>query len=330
MLLVVLPLLLTILFISGFVVFYNGLQHITLHSVHDIGGNTSMNIEPNCYNSFWTKEVTISNIKGYKHDLATRVTFYKTKKSTLHKTSKQLNTIKFFYNPNGVDYRSSMNYFLGNVPIYSAGNGTITYTFIARADINFTICPLELHIFDDYQKYSQYLQHSYDYYNSPISNPNCTLTSVNSTLQKFIVNFHLHPNTFYYFAVGLASSLYVNITISGILEEFRVSDLTPEKCFINSYASTRSCSFLVANSAISLTQDYICLLAHSNNINRGNVTVDVALAKWNAGSVICILFSFVTCFVTIGIIFSLILFITRHIKKESAMIARYNDLTTDD
>ena len=108
----IIPLLLTILSISGFAVFYNGLQHISLHSVHDIGVNTSMNIEPNCYSSFWTKEVTISNIKGYKDDLTTIVTFYKTKKSTLHKRAKQLNAKTFTYNPNYVTYRTSMNYFL--------------------------------------------------------------------------------------------------------------------------------------------------------------------------------------------------------------------------
>ena len=152
---------------------------------------------------------------------------------------------------------------------------------------------------------------------------------MNGTFQKYIASFHLRPNTFYYFAVGFTGTLYVNITITGILEEFQVSDLTPEKCFINSDPPTRSFSFSVATSTVSLTQDYIYLLAHSNNINRGNVTVDVTLAKWNTGSVICILFSIVTCFVMICIIFSLILFITMHIKKESAMIARCNDLTDD-
>ena len=243
-----------------------------------------MNIEPNCYNSFWTK-VTISNIKGHKDDLATIVTFYKTKKSTLHKRAKQLNAKTFTYNPNYVTYRTSMNYFLRDIPIYSAGNGTLNYTFLARADVNFTICPLELHIFDDYQKYHQFLLHPYDHYNGPISSKNCTLASVNGTFQKYIASFHLHPNTFYYFAVAFTGTLYVNITITGILEEFQVSRLTPEKCFINSDPLTRSCSFSVATSTVSLTQDYICLLAHSNNINRGNVTVDVTLAKWNTGSV---------------------------------------------
>ena len=288
-----------------------------------------MIIEPNCYNPFWIKEVIISNVKKYGiENEPVTVTFHKTRKDTLHYRTKRLRKRMFIYDPNGIDYRSSMNYFLRNVPIYSVGNSTITYTFSIRADVNFTICPLELHIFDDYQKYSQYLRHPYDYYNGPISSPNCTLTSVNSTLQKFIANFHLHPNTFYYFAVGLASSLYVNITIKGILEEFQVSDLTPEKCFIN--FSTPSCTFPIAHSSVSYAQDYLCLLAQFSDNNQGNVTVDVTLSKWNAGSVTYLSFSIVSIIVTFCIVLALIMFKIWRIKKETAIVSRYSDLLMDD
>ena len=326
---VVIPLVITILSISGFVVFYNGAQHISLHSVHNIGGNTSVIIEPNCYNPFWIKEVIISNAKEYGiQNEPVTVTFHKTRKDTLHYRTKQLRKRMFNYNPNFVTYRSPMNYFLGNVPIYSAGNSTITYTFSTRADVNFTICPLELHIFDDYQKYSQYLRHSYDYYNGPISSPNCTLTSVNFTLQNFIANFHLYPNTFYYFAVGFTEDLYVNITISGNLEVFQVSDLIPEKCVLKS--STPSCTFPIAHSSVSYAQDYLCLLAQFSDNNQGNVTVDVTLSKWNAGSVTCLSFSIVSIIVTFCIVLALIMFKIWRIKKEIAIVSRYSDLLMDD
>ena len=325
-LLIVLPLVLTIVSISGFGVFYIGLKDISLHSVHNIGSNTSVIIEPNCYDSFWTKNVIISNTKGYSNNPVT-VTFYKTNVNTLHLIAKQLKGRNETYNPNGVNYREGMNY-LVDAPIYSAGNSTLTYTFSFRADVNFTTCPLELHMFDDYQKYHHYLLHPYDQRNGPISSPNCSLNSVNSTLQSHIVNFHLHPNTFYYFAVGLAKDLYVNITIGGKLEEFQVSDLTPEKCVLN--VDTPSCTIPIAYSSLSFAQDSICLLAQSNSNNQKNVTVDVTLANWNAGSVTCLSFSAATGFITICIILTLVLFIVWHIRKESAVISQYTDLLTGD
>ena len=168
-LLVVIPLVITILSISGFVVFYNGLQHISLTSIHNIGGNTSVIIEPNCYNPFWIKNVIISNAKEYGiQNEPMTVTFHKTRKDTLHYTTKRLRKRMFNYNPNAVNYHSPMNYFLGNVPIYSAGNSTITYTFSARADVNFTICPLELHMFNNYQEFNHFIN-QYSNINSPIT-----------------------------------------------------------------------------------------------------------------------------------------------------------------
>ena len=326
---VVIPLLITILSISGFVVFYNGLQHTSLHSVHDIGGNTSVIIEPNCYNTLWIKEVIISNAKEYGiQNKPVTVTFYKTRKNTLQHTTKRLRKRMLYYNPSFVTYRSSMNYFFGDVPIYLAGNGTLTYTFSFRADVNFTVCPLELHMFDDYQKYHHYLLHPYDNYNGPISSLNCTLNSVNSTVQTFIVNFHLYPNTFYYFAVGLTKNLYINITISGNVEVFQVSDLTPEKCVLNS--STPSCTFPIGHSSVSYAQGYLCLLAQFSDKNRGNVTVDVILSKLNAGSVTCLSFSIVSIIITLCIVLALIMFIIWRIKKETAIISRYSDLLMDD
>ena len=324
-LLVVLPLILTILSISTFGIFYIGLKDISLHSVHNIGSNTSVIIEPNCYNSFWIKKVIISNTEGYGKDPVT-ATFYKTNVNNLHFTPKQLKGRKERYNPIGVTYRKHMNY-LVDAPIYSAGNSTLTYAFSFRADVNFTICPLELHMFNDYQKYRRYLQRPFYYYNGPISSPDCTLNSVNPTLQTHIVNFHLHPNTFYYFAVGLTKGLYVNITINGQLEEFQVSNLTPEKCLLN--VDTLSCTIEIANSSLSFAQDYICLLAQSNSNNQKNITVDVILANWNVGSVTCLSFSAATGFITVCIILALVVYIIWHVRKESLVISQYTDLLTD-
>ena len=326
---VVIPLLITILSISGFVVFYNSLQHTSLHSVHDIGGNTSVIIEPNCYNTLWIKEVIISNAKEYGiQNKPATVTFYKTRKDTLRYTTKRLRKRMFYYNPSFITYRTSMNYFLVDAPIYSAGNSTLTYTFTFRADINFTICPLELHMFNSYQEYQHYLLHPFDQRNGPISSSNCTLNSVNSTLQKVIANFHLLPNTFYYFAVGLTKNLYINITISGNIEVFQVSDLTPEKCVLNS--STPSCIFPIGHSSVSYAQGYLCLLAQFSDENRGSVTVDVTLSKWNAGSVTCLSFSIVSIIITLCIVLALIMFIIWRIKKETATVSHYSDLLMDD
>ena len=317
-LLVVLPLILTILSISTFGIFYIGLKDISLHSVHDIGSNTSVIIEPNCYNSFWIKKVIIGNTEGYGNDPVT-VTFYKTNVNNLHFTAKQLKGRKERYNPIGITYRKQMNY-LVDALIYSAGNSTLTYTFSFRADVNFTICPLELHMFNNYQKYHRYLQHPYDQHNGPISSPNCTYNSVNSTLQSHIVNFHLHSNTF---AVGLTKDLYLNITITGKLEEFQVSDLTSEKYVLN--VDTPSCTI-----PIKFKLDYICLLAQSNSKYQKNVTVDVILANWNVGSVTCLSFSTATCFITVCIILALIVYIIWYVRKESLVISQYTDLLTDD
>ena len=58
-----------------------------------------------------------------------------------------------------------------------------------RTDINFTVCPLELHYFS-----------STDRQNSPTTSKDCTISSVNTTLQKHTVVYHLYLNTFYYYA----------------------------------------------------------------------------------------------------------------------------------
>ena len=325
MLLVVLPLLLTILSISGFVIFYNDLQHTSLHSVYDIGGNTSVIIDPNCYNSLWIKEVTISNVKGYEKNPA-KLTLYKTSKGALGYIAKQPKQVTFKYNPVYINQRRFFNILYGDVPIYSAGNSTITYTFSFRADVNFTICPLELHIFDNYENYKHYSS-STEGQNSPTTSKDCTISSVNTTLQKYKVVYHLYRNTFYYFAVGLTKLLYVNVTITGKLEEYDISDLSSEKCVLTS--NVTSCTVPVSDSTISDAQDYICLLARSSNENRGNITVDITPAKWNIGSVTCLLFSTITIFFTVCIIISIVLFIIRHVRKESAVISQYTDLLTD-
>ena len=325
MLLVVLPLLLTILSISGFVVFYNGLQHISLHSVHDIGGNTSVIIEPSCYNTLWIKEVTISNVKGYEND-PVKITLHKTSKDTLDYIAKQPKQVNFKYKPVRINQRTSFNILYGNAPIYSAGNGTLTYTFSFRADVNFTVCPLELHIFDNYKNYNHYLS-STNRQNSPTSSKDCTISSVNTTLQKHIIVYHLYPNSFYYFAVGLTRYIYVNVTITGMLEEYDISNLTSEKCVLTS--NVTSCTVPVTDSTISDTQDYICLLARSSNKNRGNITVDVTPANWNIGSVTCLFFSTITTLFTVCVIISIVLYIIRHVRKESDVISQYTDLLTD-
>ena len=321
----VLPLLLTFLSISGFVVFYNSSQRTSLHSVHNIGSNTSVIIDPNCYNTLWIKEVTLCNVKGYENNPA-KITLYKTSKGALDYITKQPKQVTFKYNPIYINLRISFNILNGNAPIYSAGNSTLTYTFSFRADVNFTVCPLELHIFDNYENYNHYL-YSTERQNSPTSSKDCTISSVNTTLQEHIVVYHLYPNTFYYFAIGLTRHLYVNVTITGKLEEYDISDLTSEKCVLSS--NVTSCTVPVADSTISDVQDYICLLARSSNNNKGSITVDVTPAKWNIGSVTCLLFSTITTFFTACIIISIVLFIIRHDRKESAVISRYTDLLTD-
>ena len=327
---VVIPLLITILSISGFVVFYNGVQHISLHSVYGIGGNTSVIIEPNCYSTFWTKEVTISNIKQYDAGYnPIIVTLYKTRKKNLHYRKKQPKEVKLYFNIPGLHINLPVNILYGHVPIYSSGNGTLTYTFSFRADVNFTICPLELRMFNNYQEFNQFIN-QYSDVNGPITSSNCTLNSVNSTLQKHVINFHLHSNTFYYFAVGLTKGLYVNITITGQLEEFEVSNLTPEKCFLSSAVDTSSCTIPIAHSSVSYTKDYICLLAHSTDKHIGNFTVDVTPAIWNIGSVSSLSFSIATCLITASIIIAIIFYVVWHIKKESAVVTRYSDLLNDD
>ena len=325
MLLVVLPLLLTFLSISGFVVFYNSSQHTSLHSVHDIGGNTSVIIDPNCYNTLWIKDVTISNVKGYETD-PVKITLYKTSKGALDYLTKQPKQVTLKYNSLYINLRTSFNILYGDAPIYSAGNSTITYAFSFRADVNFTVCPLELHIFNNYENYNHYL-YSTERQNSPTSSKDCTISSVNTTLQEHTVVYHLYPNTFYYFAAGLTRHLYVNVTITGKFEEYNISDLTSEKCVLTSNITL--CNVPVADSTISDAQDYICLLARSSSENRGNITVDVTPAKWNIGSVTCLLLSTITTFFTACVIISIVLFIIRHVRKESAVISRYTDLLTD-
>ena len=153
---------------------------------------------------------------------------------------------------------------------------------------------------------------------------------MNSTLQTHIINFHLHPNTFYYFAVGLTKGIYVNITISGQLKEFQVSNLTPEKCLLSSAVDISSCTIPIAHSSVSYTLDYICLLAHSDDKHIGNVTVDVTPAIWNIGSVSSLSFSIATGLITVSIIIAIIFYVVCHIKKESAVATRYSDLLNDD
>ena len=227
-----------------------------------------MIIEPNCYNTLWIKEVTISNVKGYEN-YPVKVTLYKTSKGTLDYIAQQPKQVNLKYNPVYINYCTPFNILYGDAPIYSVGNGTLMYTFSFRADVNFTVCPLELHIFDNYKNYNHYLS-STDRLNSHTTSKDCTISSVNTTLQKHIVLYHLYPNTFYYFAVGLARHLYVSVTITGKLEEYDNSDLTSEKCVLT--FNVTSCMVRVTDSIISDTQDYICLLARSSSENRGNIT----------------------------------------------------------
>ena len=201
---------------------------------------------------------------------------YKTREN-LHYRKKQPKEVKFYFNTPGLDINLPMNILYGDIPIYSSGNGTLTYTFSFRSDANFTVCPLELHMFNNYQEFNQFIQ-QYSNINGPITSLNCTLNSVNSTLQSHIVNFHLHPITFYYFAVGLIKGLYVNITIIGQLEEFQVSNLTSVKCILSSAVDTTSCTISLAHSSVSYTKDYICLLTQFNDKHIGNITVDVTPA----------------------------------------------------
>ena len=201
---------------------------------------------------------------------------YKTREN-LHYRKKQPKEVKFYFNTPGLDINLPMNILYGDIPIYSSGNSTLTYTFSFRTDANFTICPLELHMFNNYQEFNQFI-HQYSNVNGLITGSNCTLNSVNSTLQKRIVNFHLHPNIFYYFAAGLTKGLYVNITIIGQLEEFQVSNLTSVKCILSSAVDTTSCTISLAHSSVSYTKDYICLLTQFNDKHIGNITVDVTPA----------------------------------------------------
>lgn len=290
------------------------LQHLSHHFTQIIGANSTVLVGQKCFNSHWTKEVTIS-----KQFNDPDVQFYRT--SYVQYIPLLLpNKILYEYHKNYGE-RKPANYLCCNNPIYTAKSGSITYIISTSSDNQFSKCPLQLFIFDNFTTYDEFLYDPNSISdNSGIYNKSKCVIGTNQVLQ-----FSLQGNKFYYAAMKIANDADNHVSFSvdafGNLTQININDLQPFNCSLQNL-DTSPCTIPIPESTYTSSQ-LTCILAYSSSDKQFNIAIDVAPAPTsrninsNITLATLLLFVVLTMFSFLAVIIEVTIIILQKRRKQA-------------
>ena len=289
------------------------LQHLSHHFTQIIGANSTVLVGQKCFNSHWTKEVTIS-----KQFNDPDIQFYRTSYVQYMPLLLPNKTLYVYHKNYGE--RKSANYMCCNNPIYTAKSGSITYIISTSSDNQFSNCPLQLFIFDNFTTYNEFLIDPNSISdNSGIYNKSKCVIGTNQVLQ-----FSLQGNKFYYAAMNIVNNFDNHVSFSvdafGSLTQINTNDLQPFNCSLQNLDTT-PCTIPIPESTYTSSQ-LTCILAYSSSEKQFNITIDVALAltSRNINSITLaalLLFVVLTILSVLGVIVQVTMMVLQKRRKQT-------------
>ena len=241
-------------------------------TVEYIGSYTSVVINKNCFDPFSIKSVNVSKGSKMQYDSS----IYLVQHDNIQYREESLRNRSWNYEESS-DIRIGVNYYDGDDPIYTAGPGILSYSVDAIADTAIEQCPMQLYLYNNLAGFRGFRGEGIGPVFGNINSSGCL--SVNETLQQHFVNFHLSAYGFYFVGLAVRGGVSVNITMSAQVTLFNVSQLTPERCGLNSQHD--SCFFEIAKSKVPSSHDSMCLLMSSTNSQYQNITLCEEYISWN-------------------------------------------------
>ena len=271
-------------------------------TVENIGAYTSVIINKNCFDPFSIKSVNVSKGKN-QTDTQYNTSIYLIQHENVQYKQETLENRSWNFKESS-DIRIGVNYYDGDDPIYTAGPGILSYIVDAIADTAIKQCPIQLYLYNDYTAFRGFRGEGIGPVFGNVNSSGCL--SVNETLQQHLVNFYLSDSGFYFVGLAIRGGVSVNITMSAQITLFNVSNLTPERCGLNSQQD--SCFFEIAKSKVPSSHDSTCLLVSSTNGQYQNITLCEDYVSWNVVHVLIVGGLGLMTVFTLGLILCLLFF----------------------
>ena len=322
-LLVLLPLILTAIFLIAFgVIFHlNAAKSTdqvvisTSSSLGHAGANSTVFIKPNCYDSLSTENVIIHSNRF------TNALIYKG-----HRDKLQYMTYSFVKKNRLKDYESfqddrfPLNYIIGDAPVYTVGNGSLRYIISARVNGNFTFI-FKFCLFDNFNDYLIMAKTGH------IANT-LQCHQINETVNGQVFDFSLNDTGFYYVAAVVSTeNVYINVSVHGSLTIVDTDVLEQQNCTLSEDNFNCTISILELDS-----NELICVFIDSNFLKEVNVTLEVTtrdklpVTLRNLDSLIVMSFAIITFCSSICLSTSVVIYVFWRYKKSKRDSDRYNIL----
>ena len=231
-----------------------------------VGSSTTIKI--GCYDSFYIKNIIISN--SSTSTASDRALIYKTVQKNL-KYRTQILKDKHFEGKNST---IAINYNFGDIPIYVAHHGNLTYEVRAQNLSKSSHCSLQFYLFNKHEYYKNFKQNGVPLH--AIATSGCLYA--NDTGRNFTFYFSLDSSGFYFVGANLVN-VEMNATVSGTLAEFNTSELSEEECSLHD-----KCTIPITTSKIPSTST-VCVLVKLVEVDYCKVKISEIRVQWNAGSV---------------------------------------------
>ena len=254
----------------GFVV-YSTQNHLfgdTVTEVQKIGSNATIFL--NCYNPSITKRVHIKEANINR--VATyNAVLYKTlfaRTELPMKVSRLTKSLPSTFTPGDVSI-FPLNYYYGNIPVYTASTGNLTY-HLELHNQSTSRCPVQLFLFKSERHFNDFLRLAVNNHE-----PKSPCLGVQKEVDSFTFNLEL---TGTYFVAGRLEET-VHVSVSGYLSAYDTdtSKLDSVSCSLDSDNS-------VCNIDISSGKS-VCILARSLVRDYNNVTITQENHDFNSTSI---------------------------------------------
>ena len=284
-------------------------------SLGHAGANSTVFINPNCYNSLSTENVIIHSNRF------TNALIYKGHRDTL-----QYKTYTFVKNDRLKDYKSvqddkfPLNYNKEDAPVYTVGNGSLTYIISAKVNGNFAFI-FKFCLFDSFNDYWIMATRGH------IANM-LQCHQINETVNGQVFDFSLNDTGFYYVAAVVSiENVHINVSIHGILTIIDTDVLQQQNCTLSEDNFNCTISILELDS-----NELICVFIDSNVLKEVNVTLEVTttgkhpVTLRNVDSLIVLSFAIMTFCSSICLSTSVVIYVFWRYKKMKRDSDRYNIL----
>ena len=237
-----------------------------------VGSNTTNLLH--CYDPALVKavDVTVSSLSNYHTNIY--VMSHSELSSSVERTYLKEDTRSFVRSP--VDNPNyPINYYYGDIPVYVATHGNLTYTMTATGSDSDSLCGIRLYLFQEKENYEEFRD------STDTSSPahfeqrsECFPTQNDTATYDF--NFLVTDgDRFYYVAAFIDVNVQVDITMGGYLTAYNVTGRMKECSLDSDNQKCSEISISGTKAVPTLSQDQVCILSSTDETeNRmANVTV---------------------------------------------------------